>query len=97
MLLDPDVEEWRALATTVVDYLTTVLRDLPNAPASQFEGVDEALADPALRRPPPETGRPLAEVLGVLDRAAGLGLNTSSPGYLAFIPGSGLVSAGSEA
>ena len=29
----------------------------------------------------------------MLDRAAGVGLNPSSPGYLAFIPGSGLVSA----
>jgi aromatic-L-amino-acid decarboxylase len=94
MQLDPDLAEWQALAATVVDYLTDVLRDLPDAPASAFDGVDELLADPALRRPPPETGRPLAELLDVLDRAASVGLNTSHPGYLAFIPGSGLVSAG---
>ncbi len=94
MLLDPDVEEWRTLATAVVDYLTTVLQDLPDAPAANFDQVDAVVADPALRRPPPEAGRPLAEVLGVLDRAASVGLNPSSPGYLAFIPGSGLVSAG---
>ena len=94
MRLDPDVEEWQALATAVVDYLTGVLRDLPDAPASQFDGVEELVTDPALRRPPPETGRPPAELLDVLDRAAAVGLNTASPGYLAFIPGSGLVSAG---
>jgi aromatic-L-amino-acid decarboxylase len=94
MQLDPDPQEWQKLAATVVDYLTGVLRDLPDAPASAFDGVDELLADPALRMPPPETGRPLADLLEVLDRAAGVGLNTSSPGYLAFIPGSGLVSAG---
>ena len=35
----------------------------------------------------------MAELLEVLDRAAGVGLNPSTPGYLAFIPGSGLVSA----
>jgi aromatic-L-amino-acid decarboxylase len=94
MQLDPDLAEWQALAATVVDYLTGVLRDLPDAPASAFDGVDELIADPAMRRPPPETGRPLAELLDVLDRAASVGLNTSHPGYLAFIPGSGLVSAG---
>ena len=63
MQLDPDLAEWQALAATVVDYLTGVLRDLPDAPASSFDGVDELVADPALRRPPPETGRPLAELL----------------------------------
>ena len=34
MLLDPDPEDWRVLATTAVDYLTDVLRDLPDAPVS---------------------------------------------------------------
>src|SRR3954471_4231620 len=93
MQLDPDPAEWRALATTVVVHLTDVLRGLPDAPASAFDGVDDVVADPAIRRPPPEAGRPLAELLRVLDRAAGVGLNPSTPGYLAFIPGSGLVSA----
>ena len=93
MQLDPDPAEWRALATSVVDYLTGVLRDLPDAPASSFDGVDAVVGDPEIRRPPPETGRPFAELLQVLDRAAGVGLNPSTPGYLAFIPGSGLVSA----
>ena len=75
MQLDPDPAEWRALATAVVDYLAEVLRDLPDAPASAFDGVDDVVADPAIRRPPPETGRPLAELLQVLDRAAGVGLH----------------------
>jgi aromatic-L-amino-acid/L-tryptophan decarboxylase len=92
--LEPDPEQWRALAEATVDHLSAVLRDLPNAPASMPEGAVELLADPALRRPPPEEGRPLGELLAVLDRAAGVGLNPASPGYLAFIPGSGLVSAG---
>lgn len=94
MQLDPDLPEWQALAAAVVDYLTGVLRELPDAPASAFDGVDALIADPALRRPPPEAPRPLPELLDVLDRAARVGLNTSHPGYLAFIPGSGLVSAG---
>ena len=92
--LEPDLEQWRALTTSAVEYLTKVLHDLPAAPASAFDGVDELVADPELRRPPPETGRPLSELLGVLDRAASVGINPSSPGYLAYVPGSGVVSAG---
>jgi aromatic-L-amino-acid decarboxylase len=92
--LEPHPEQWRALASEVVDHLAAVLRDLPTAPASEPEGVAELLADPALRRPPPETGRPLTELLELVERAAGVGLNPASGGYLAFIPGSGLVSAG---
>ena len=37
MQLDPDPAEWQALAATVVDYLTGVLRGLPDAPASAFD------------------------------------------------------------
>src|SRR3712207_1537737 len=89
--LEPDTEQWRALATGVIDYLSGVLRDLPNAPASAFADADELVIDSRVRRPPPENGRPLSELLGVLDRAAGVGINPSSPGYLAYVPGSGVV------
>ncbi len=92
--LEPDTEQWQAMAGAVVAYLTDVLHDLPAAPASDHAGVAALLTDPDLRREPPETGRPLPELLNVLDRAARAGLNTSGPGYMAFIPGSGLVSAG---
>lgn len=92
--LEPDLEQWRVLATATVEYLTGVLQDLPTASVSNLDGLTELLADRALRRPPPETGRPLAELLNVLDQAAGVGLNPSSPGYLAFVPGGGLVSSG---
>ena len=83
----------RALLAVAVDYLVGVVDRLPNAPASDITGVPELLADPTLRRLPGESGRPLPELLDVLDRAAAKGFNPASPGYLAFIPGSGLVSA----
>ncbi|MGE3286649.1 MAG: aspartate aminotransferase family protein [Pseudonocardia sp.] len=92
--LEPDDEQWRALAATTVDHLAGVLRDLPAAPAAVLDATAEVLADPTLRRMPPEHGRALPELLDTLHRAAQPGLNPSSPGYLAFIPGSGLVSAG---
>ncbi len=82
------------MAGQVVDYLSGVLAALPDAPLADLSYPHDVLADPDLRRPPPEHGRPLAELLAVVDRAARPGLNPSSPGYFAFIPGSGLVSAG---
>lgn len=87
--LEPDDEQWRALAATTVEYLAGVLREIPALPAAVLDG---AALPPATA--PPEQGRPLAELLDTIDRAARPGLNPSSPGYLAFIPGSGLVSAG---
>ncbi|MCO1654495.1 aminotransferase class V-fold PLP-dependent enzyme [Pseudonocardia sp. S2-4] len=82
------------MAGQVVDYLSGFLTALPDAPLADLSVPHELLADPDLRRPPPEDGRALGELLAVVDRAARPGLNPASPGYFAFIPGSGLVSAG---
>jgi len=59
------------LAHTTVDFLTRFLTELPAAPSSDFDAVEAVLADPALRRPPAEQGRPLTELLDVIGRAAG--------------------------
>lgn len=91
--LEPSTGELRALLDTARDYVTGVLDALPDAPVSDMAGIEELLADPEIRRPPPEHGRPLAELLAVVDRAASKGFNPSSPGYFAFVPGSGLVAA----
>jgi aromatic-L-amino-acid decarboxylase len=82
------------MAGQVVDYLSGVLTALPDAPPSDLSYPRELLADPDVRRAPPEGGRPLAELLALVDRASRPGLNPASPGYFAFIPGSGLVTAG---
>ena len=91
--LEPVGGDLRALLGTVSDFVTDVVDGLADAPASDATGVADLLADRSLRQPPPEDGRPLAELLDVLTGAAAKGLNPASPGYLAFIPGSGLVSA----
>ena len=91
--LEPTGDDLRALLAEAVEYVVGVVDRLPAAPVSDTEGVAEFLADPALRRPPPAHGRPLAELLAVLDHAATKGLNPSSPGLMAFIPGSGIVAA----
>ena len=91
--LEPSAEQLRGLLTAAVDYVVGFLERLPEAALSDTADVAAVLADEAVRRPPSAGGRPFAELLAVLDRAASPGLNTASPGYLAFVPGSGLVSA----
>lgn len=64
------------------------LQSLPDQPLSRLDG-SRKLAR-ALRREWPEEGSELSEILRVLDRAMSRSLNTTSPGYLAFVPGGGL-------
>jgi len=65
---------------------------LPAQPAHDLEGA-EALAR-ALAEPAPERPAPPAEVLDLLfDRAVPTSFNTAGPGYLAYIPGGGLLHA----
>ena len=72
-------------------YLAAVVDGLADAPLSDRSGVATVLADPDVRRLPSEAGRPLADLLEVIDRASGPSFPTPSPGFLAFIVGGGLV------
>ena len=76
-----------------VDYVVAAVEALPDGPAYDGVGVPELLGDPELSRPPGEDGRPLEELLAVLDRAAAKGHINPSGGHMAYIPGSGIVSA----
>jgi aromatic-L-amino-acid decarboxylase len=91
--LEPDPEQLRAMLGTVVDYVVRAVEALRDGPAYDGTGVTELLADPELSRPPGEEGRPLADLLGVVDRAAAKGHINPSGGHMAYIPGSGIVSA----
>jgi aromatic-L-amino-acid decarboxylase len=63
---------------------------LPQQPAAAVEG-GAALAR-SLVEPLPEKGVPLSEVLDlVFDRAVPKSFNTAGPGYLAYIPGGGIL------
>jgi aromatic-L-amino-acid decarboxylase len=77
----------------VTEYLVGLVDRIHEVPVSDFDGVAALLADPEIRRPPGDKGRPLAELLSVVDRAAAKGLVANHPGHLAYIPGGGLVSA----
>ncbi|GAA0912767.1 hypothetical protein GCM10009558_100440 [Virgisporangium aurantiacum] len=91
--LEPTGTHLRTMMGEVTEYLVGLVDGIRDAPVSDFDGVPELLADPELRRPPGDTGRPLAELLSIVDRAAAKGLDAGHPGHLAYIPGSGLVSA----
>lgn len=87
--LEPDGETLREWLLQAADRLGPFLDGLPHAPASRLEVSEEQLAE--ARRPPPEQGRPLAEILDQLcQRTLPFALNTTGPGYLAYVPGGGL-------
>lgn len=81
------------MLTAAVEYVMGLLDRLPHAALSDGADLAAVLADEEVRRPPAADGRSFGDLLTVLDRAAGPGLNTTSGGYLAFVPGSGLISA----
>jgi aromatic-L-amino-acid decarboxylase len=75
------------------DYVVSAVEALPSGKAYDATGIPELLDDPELSRPPGERGRPLQELLAVIDRAASKGHINPSGGHMAYIPGSGIVSA----
>jgi aromatic-L-amino-acid/L-tryptophan decarboxylase len=90
--LAPSAQQLGEMLSAAVDYVVHVIDRLPQAAASDRAGVAGLLADEAVRRPPANGGRRFGELLSVLDRAAGAGWNPASPGHMAFVGGSGLVS-----
>ncbi|MGH9181041.1 MAG: pyridoxal phosphate-dependent decarboxylase family protein, partial [Acidimicrobiales bacterium] len=91
--LEPDAEQMATLGAVALDFAAGFVADRATAPASN-QG-DPALPGllAELRTPPPESGRPVEELLALVARAAGHGVDTAGPGYLGFIPGGGLFSA----
>lgn len=75
-----------------MEHVRRYLESLPEQPAADVEGAAEVAR--RLREPMPEKGAPLPELLELLfERAVPKSFNTASPGYLAYIPGGGIVHA----
>jgi aromatic-L-amino-acid decarboxylase len=91
--LEPTGPQLEELLSIVSSYVCSVVDALPDAPASRYDGVPDPGSDTTPLRVPPEVGLSLADVLRELDRAASTGVNPASPGCMAYVPGSGLVSA----
>src|SRR3954451_21701299 len=81
--------EMRALVQAALDRIVARIESLPSQPLSDTRGgfeVAQSLAEPL-----PETGTLVAELFDLFfQRALAPTLNTTSPGYLAYIPGGGL-------
>ena len=85
--------ELRRLASLTVERLAAHLESLPRQPSADVDGAAELAR--SLREGLPEEGVPYERLLELLfDRAVPKSFNTAGPGYLAYIPGGGLVQAG---
>ncbi|MCP3920285.1 MAG: aminotransferase class I/II-fold pyridoxal phosphate-dependent enzyme [bacterium] len=86
-------DELRELVATVTEHLARYVDTLETQPVKDLEGADAIARE--LSRPLPEKGTPLGEILDDLfERWIPKGFNPASPGYLAFIPGGGILHAG---
>ncbi|HEY0139134.1 MAG TPA: aminotransferase class V-fold PLP-dependent enzyme [Nannocystis sp.] len=90
--LELDEADLRAMVAAALDRVCEQLRALPGQPACVTEGGAELAR--ALREGPPRRGSPLEAVLATLfDQALPVSFNAASPGYLAYVPGGGLLHA----
>jgi aromatic-L-amino-acid decarboxylase len=90
--LEPRPDLFEAAMSAVSSRLARYVASLPDQRAQDTAGWAEVAA--RLREPVPEGGAPLAELLDlVLGQVVPCSFNTAGPGYLAYVPGGGLLSA----
>jgi aromatic-L-amino-acid decarboxylase len=90
--LEPDRAEMDRMGAAALTYVNDFIDARAGAPAADLDGA-WPLAEEIAGTRPPATGRPLAELLGVVDAAAARAIDTAGPGYLAYVPGGGLYAA----
>jgi len=90
--LEPGPEELARLLEECSRFVVEHLESLPRQPSFDVTGAAELAA--TFREAPPESGRSLPEVLERLKPAIAKSFTTPGPGYLAFIPGGGIPTAG---
>jgi aromatic-L-amino-acid/L-tryptophan decarboxylase len=84
--------EMRRLVELAMERISAHVDSLPDQPASHTVG--GARLARSLAEPLPESGTPLPRLLDLLfDRAVPRSTNNASPGYLAYVPGGGLLHA----
>lgn len=89
--LEPDEAAFRAMVDAAMERIADHLRALPDMPAHVPTADNLALAR-RLIEPLPETGAPFDSLLHALfDEAIPASFTTPGPGYLAYIPGGGLL------
>jgi aromatic-L-amino-acid decarboxylase len=91
--LEPDAATLARWFDLTRDELVRFVEEIPTAPSWDHEGVKE-LAEAFRRTPIPESGGRFEDVLERLRPAFAKALGTTGPGYLAYIPGGGIPTAG---
>lgn len=90
--LELDVRTYQAMVAKAAAAIAGWITALPTQPMHRNRGAKRAVA--RLRRSMPESGEPFERILhDLFQEALPLGLNTASPGYLAYVPGGGLLHA----
>ncbi|HMC42693.1 MAG TPA: aminotransferase class I/II-fold pyridoxal phosphate-dependent enzyme [Acidimicrobiales bacterium] len=89
--LEPGGAEFGKMVEAAVDLIGRFVDGLADAPASDLDLLDPVLE--LVGEGPGQAGRPLEELLDTVERAAAKGFETAGPGYLAFVPAGGLLSA----
>ncbi|MGH8548219.1 MAG: pyridoxal phosphate-dependent decarboxylase family protein [Methylococcales bacterium] len=80
----------REISVYVTEKIIAYLDSLPQQPVSDLEGADQLIA--GLTEALPESGEAFRNLIDrVFDEALTKGYNSASPGYMAFIPGGGLI------
>jgi aromatic-L-amino-acid decarboxylase len=88
--LELSSEDFRALVEAATRRIVEYVESLPGQPSADTDGSAELAR--SLVEPLPESGRPYGEVLDLLfERVVTKGFGTAGPGYLAYIPGGGIV------
>lgn len=88
--LELSAEEIRALVDAATRRVVAYVESLPRQPSADTDGGAELAR--SLVEPLPENGRPYEELLDlVFDRVIRKGFGTAGPGYLAYIPGGGIL------
>jgi aromatic-L-amino-acid/L-tryptophan decarboxylase len=90
--LEPAPEALRQLIDACAAFVLEHVESLPAQPSFDVEGAAEVAA--SFREPVPEAGHRIGSILGRLRPAVSKTFTTAGPGYLAFIPGGGIVAAG---
>ena len=88
--LELSADEFRALVDAATRRVVEYVASLPRQPSADTKGGADLAR--SLVEPLPENGRPYEELLDlVFDRVIRKGFGTAGPGYLAYIPGGGIV------
>jgi len=94
LTLELPTQEWRRLVEIASRRLADFVDSLPSQPAADTDAEGGAALARSLREPLPEEGQPFEELLELLlSRVVPKSFNTAGPGYIAYIPGGGLLQA----